>query len=322
MVCPTGADVEHAAQIIQKGGLVAFATETVYGLGANALDPVAVARIFEAKNRPHFDPLICHISSAEGISKLAEEIPDSAVTLAEKFWPGPLTMILPKKEIVPDLVTSGLSTVGIRVPAHQLARKLIESAGVPIAAPSANLFGKVSPTTAEHVADQLGDRIDYILEGGASEVGVESTVIDCTSSPLKILRPGGVTLEDLQAVFKSIEIATESSSEQETGQLSPGQLPEHYAPWTKLMIQNHAERPKDLSRVGLICFSEPENACEFEAVEVLSSNKDLKEAASRFFSSLRKLDQLELDCIIAIPFPEEGLGRALNDRLKRAAQKI
>ncbi len=321
MACPVGADVELAAKIISEGGLVAFATETVYGLGANSLDPIAVARVFEAKNRPQFDPLICHLSSREELNNIALNIPDVASVLAEQFWPGPLTMVLPKKEIVPDLVTSGLKTVGIRVPKHPLARKLIKLAGVPIAAPSANLFGKVSPTTAQHVADQLGDRIDYILDGGPSEIGLESTVIDCSSGIIKILRPGGLTNEELESVVGTVEMAKDSDHPHDQSQSSPGQLPQHYAPRTKLILEKIPKRPLNVSRAGLLSLTSPKNIDEFDAVEILSETNNLKEAASNFFSSLRILDEQELDCIIAVPFPEEGLGRALNDRLIRASQK-
>jgi L-threonylcarbamoyladenylate synthase len=321
MPCPVGADVELAAKIISEGGLVAFATETVYGLGANGLDPIAVARVFEAKNRPQFDPLICHLSSREEINKIAINVPDIASVLAERFWPGPLTMVLPKKEIVPDLVTSGLKTVGIRVPKHPLARKLIELAGVPIAAPSANLFGKVSPTTAQHVADQLGDRIDYILDGGPSEIGLESTVIDCSAGTVKVLRLGGLTNEELESVVDSIEMAKDSDHPQDKSQTSPGQLPQHYAPTTKLIVEGIPKRPLNVSRIGILSLSSPKNIDDFDAVEILSETNNLKEAAAKFFTSLRLLDEKNLDCIIAVPFPEVGLGRALNDRLIRAVQK-
>ncbi len=318
MTCPIGIDVVSAAKIINEGGLVAFGTETVYGLGANALDSVAVAKIFEAKERPHFDPLICHLSSFENVDQIAEGIPDKAYTLAEKFWPGPLTLILPKKKIVPDLVTSGLNTVAVLVPEHEQARKLIEFAGVPIAAPSANLFGKVSPTTAQHVLDQLGDRIDYILDGGASRIGVESTVIDCSKEPVVILRPGGLTIEEIGSVIGPVEMAKNSDHPHDSGQTSPGQLPQHYAPGTKLIIDDSAKRPENYSRVGLLTFSEVPESDKFEHIEILSKSCDLKEAASGFFSALRLMDEINLDCIVAVPFPDEGLGIALNDRLKRA----
>src|SRR5690606_17904261 len=200
-----GTDVALAAQLIAAGKLVAFPTETVYGLGANALDSAAVADVFAAKERPHFDPLIVHVATLEAARELVTEFPDTAVRLAEKFWPGPLTLVLPKVDRVPHLVTAGLPSVGVRIPAHPLALELIERAGVPIAAPSANLFGQVSPTTAEHVAAQLADRIDYILDGGPCRVGVESTVLHLGGERPLLLRPGGVSLEDLEAVIGPVE---------------------------------------------------------------------------------------------------------------------
>lgn len=314
-----GTDLTRASKLIRDGRLVAFPTETVYGLGANALNPEAVARIFEAKGRPHFDPLIVHVPDLAGLESLTSDFPSTARELAAKFWPGPLTMVLPKTSRVPDLVTSGLPTVAVRIPVHPLAQALLKQAGVPIAAPSANRFGRLSPTRAEHVLEQLGDRVDYILDGGPCEVGVESTVVDVTCHPPKLLRPGGVTLEALQDILGNIEIQ-ETAADGETP-TAPGMLTKHYAPETRVVI---IETLEDLqlprSECALLSFGPLSQTEGFPAVEVLSHKSDLREAATGFFAGLRRLDAANARQIVAIRFPNEGLGRALNDRLQRAAK--
>ena len=342
--------VEHAAELLRAGKLVAFPTETVYGLGANALDEAAVARIFAAKNRPTFDPLIVHVYDVAQLEQLVREIPPTARLLIDRFWPGPLTLVLPKTDAVPDLVTAGLPTVAVRMPDHPLALELLRLADVPVAAPSANPFGAVSPTTAAHVAEQLGDRVDYILDGGACRVGVESTVLavllteeskpeaqakgrvakpslarQASISDLRLLRPGGVPVEAIEAVVGPVHIeppATRTlAASGSLAQPSPGMLTRHYAPRTPLEI--HASPPAVArgERVGLLTLQPQLDTDRFAAIETLSQTGDLIEAAARFFAALRRLDALQLDRIVALPIPELGLGRALNDRLRRASQR-
>lgn len=323
--CPVTADVDLAAETLREGRLVAFGTETVYGLGANALDPMAVARIFEAKNRPHFDPLIVHIADTKWLPKLTTEVSPLAKKLIESFWPGPLTLVLPKTDLVPDLVTSGLPAVAVRMPSHQMARELLTKVDLPIAAPSANPFGQLSPTTAQHVAATLGERIDLILDGGPCGVGVESTVLHVTDAEPRILRHGGVTQEQIESVVgTAVAVGTVPGAKTEAGETatpSPGMLPQHYAPRTPLSLAEDvelAQLQRSGKRLGALAFSNLDSSLKLEAEEILSPNGDLTTAAARFFAALRQLDAADLDQIIAWPFPDEGLGRALNDRLRRA----
>ncbi|MFQ5732540.1 MAG: L-threonylcarbamoyladenylate synthase [Planctomycetaceae bacterium] len=318
----TGTDITRAARLIREGGLVAFPTETVYGLGTDALDENAVARVFEAKNRPTFDPLIVHVYDVAQLADLVTEIPQAAQKLIERFWPGPLTLVLPKTERVPDLVTAGLPTVGVRIPDHSLALELLREADVPVAAPSANRFGCISPTTAEHVAEQLGETVDYILDGGPCRVGVESTVLRVSVSSIPVmLRPGGVSWEDIEAVIGPIKQPAATPEADESAQPSPGMLIRHYAPQTPLEIERSPvfRNSRASERVGLLAFTPHPQAEQFAVVETLSPSGDLVEAAAGFFAALRRLDAADLYRIIATPFPEQGLGRALNDRLQRAA---
>lgn len=306
-----------AAETLRAGRLCAFATETVYGLGANALDVQAVARIFSAKNRPHFDPLIVHVVEESWLRRLVSEYPESAQKLAAAFWPGPLTLVLPKTDLVPDLVTSGLPCVAIRMPAHPIARELLKRVDLPIAAPSANPFGQLSPTTAQHVAESLGARIDLILDGGAATVGVESTVVSVLGSEIEILRHGGITQEEIES---AIGHAVTTRTSHEGNAPSPGMLTQHYAPRTPLVIADRWQTVScERGRTGLLLLSSDPEAAGFGAVETLSEDRNLTTAAANFFAALRRLDQHSLNLIVAEPFPEIGLGRALNDRLKRAA---
>jgi len=296
-----------------------MATETVYGLGANALDEQAVARIFEAKNRPHFDPLIVHVVSETWLRRLVSDFPPAARKLAAAFWPGPLTLVLPKTELVPDLVTSGLPSVAIRMPAHPQARELLQQVDLPIAAPSANPFGQLSPTTAQHVADSLGEKIDLILDGGPATVGVESTVVSATADGVEILRHGGITQEQLEAVLDAPVTWRISHS---GAAPSPGMLSQHYAPTTPLIVTaDWRSVVVERGRAGLMLWQPDDFATDFAAVEVLTTDGNLTTAAAGFFAALRRLDQRGLDVLIAAPFPEIGLGRALNDRLTRAAHR-
>lgn len=325
----SSSEISRAADILRAGGLVALPTETVYGLAANALDERAVARVFDVKGRPRFDPLIVHVPDIHRAVELTTEFPAAARRLAERFWPGPLTLVLPKQSSVPDLVTAGCPTVAIRVPDHPVALELLRAVEFPLAAPSANPFGRISPTTAEHVREQLGDQIDFILDGGPCRVGVESTVLMIAGDALRLLRPGGVTLEDIEAVVGPISIASSEEHPTARGLSSPGTLPQHYAPRTPLVVLEggrgemakwrNGEHKGRVRKVGLLTFLSPDDSSAFTRVEVLSPAGDLREAAANFFAALRRLDAAGLDLIVALPFPEIGLGRALNDRLRRAA---
>jgi L-threonylcarbamoyladenylate synthase len=332
MRCEIGTDIEKAAQIIRNGGLVGMPTETVYGLAANALDPRAVARIFEAKQRPSFDPLIVHIANQDWMPRVVSDFPALARQLADRFWPGPLTLVLPRSEAIPDLVTSGLANVGVRIPKHPMAMDLLVRSDCPIAAPSANIFGRISPTTAGHVADQLAERIDYILDGGPCDVGVESTVLRPLPVPCQ-LRPGGISLEELEAVIGPVSqiSSTDHPSDESpqsapnSPQSAPGMLPQHYAPRTRLILLSKLSHGQFTiippGKRGWLGLQECPKDIKFVAQEILSPEGDLKIAAARFFAALRRLDDRKLDTIIAGEFPDVGLGRALNDRLRRAAHR-
>jgi L-threonylcarbamoyladenylate synthase len=309
--------VEGAAELLRSGEPVAIPTETVYGLAANAFDEAAVLKIFQAKQRPAFDPLIVHVHHPEQTEGLVREFPPGAQTLMQRFWPGPLTLVLPKTDRVPDLVTSGLDTIALRMPAHPLAQQLLQMLDLPLAAPSANPFGYVSPTTAAHVADQLAGKIPYILDGGACTVGVESTIIGWEPGPGQwvLYRPGGTPLEPIEAV-----IGRTAPAQRQVLPVSPGMLASHYAPSKPVLLG----RPDELmalhpgKRIGVISFTETYAAA---ACEVLAPSGDIAEAARNLFAALRKLDRSGVELIVAVVFPSEGLGAAINDRLRRAAAK-
>jgi len=311
--------IRLAANIIRTGGLVSFPTETVYGLGCDALNPIAAAKVFEAKQRPRFDPLIVHLADRSMLETVASSVSPTASRLIDAFWPGPLTLVLPKRPDVPDLVTAGLPTVAVRMPNHPVAQVLIREAQTPIAAPSANPFGYVSPTTAQHVYDGLGDTVDLILDGGPCSVGVESTIVSLTGSIPELLRPGSLSLEEIQAVIGPVKRATPSD---ETGHM-PGQSSRHYATRTPVIILPAPGAwpiPKGSERIGLLAMSIPRHSTDrFSAVEILSPSGDLREAARRLFAVLRKLDGLGLDRLYAEPCEEIGLGLAIMDRLRRCA---
>ncbi len=323
--------IAEAAAVIRAGGLVAFPTETVYGLGADGLNPAAVARIFEAKERPPTDPLILHIADPEAFSRLVLEVPPAAMELARRFWPGPLTLVLPKHPVVPDIVTAGLPTVAVRMPAHSVALALIHAAATPIAAPSANRFARTSPTTARHVQDDLGDRIDLILDAGPTPIGVESTVLDLTRPVPTILRPGGLPREALEAVLGPVAIQTRMD---EGPQPSPGLLPKHYAPRTPMILllgpppQMRAALRELVTRytaqghrIGLLIAEEDRADTADLPVEiaVLGPEGDPEAIARRLYEGLRELDARGLSLIIARDFGTQGLGLAIRDRLTRAA---
>jgi L-threonylcarbamoyladenylate synthase len=312
-----GKDIAKAKAILESGGLVGIPTETVYGLAGNALDPDAVAKIFAVKNRPDFDPLIIHTSSIEQISKYTLEIIPALESLANVFWPGPLTLLLPRKSIIPDLVTSGLDHVAVRVPQHPLTQELLAQLDFPLAAPSANPFGYISPTTAAHVNDQLGELIPYVLDGGSSEVGLESTIVGVEDGQLTIYRLGGIDVADIEKVVGPVRILSHSSSNPKT----PGMLKSHYAPRKKVILGDITQMLEEHKgeRIGVLSFNKIyDNADESY---ILSLEGSYTEAAKNLFTALRFLDQADVSLILAELLPEENLGRAINDRLRRASVK-
>jgi L-threonylcarbamoyladenylate synthase len=323
MLSTSDIDLEKAGTALARGRLVAFPTETVYGLGADAFNPEALARVFEAKGRPRFDPLIIHIAERETLWRIADESSTAKTAverlsiLAERLWPGPLTLILPKRGEVPDLATSGLAAVAIRFPSHPAAQKLIRLSTGAVAAPSANLFGRLSPTTAAHVKAQLGDRVDYIIDGGKTQVGLESTVLDLSRGVPTILRQGGTERERIEALIGPVETGSPTGA-----RLSPGQLKSHYAPRTPLVIckRGEMEAAPCAPGEGRLYFSRPKTGGVLtETTRVLSEAGNVTEAAANLFNSLHELDSLGLDFIRAEEAPGRGLGEAINDRLRRAA---
>jgi L-threonylcarbamoyladenylate synthase len=311
IVTADDAAIGEAARLLRQGRLVAFPTETVYGLGADASNGRAVARIFAAKGRPRFNPLIVHVPGLAEAEALAV-FDDRARKAARLFWPGPLSLVLRRHETSPLslLVSAGLDTVALRVPAHPVAQSLLHAAGRPIAAPSANRSGRISPTTAAHVAAELGGRVALILDGGACPIGLESTVLDVSGEQPVLLRPGGVTMESLTEIFGPIDASTAD----EPAPRSPGRLPSHYAPALPVRLDATSARPGE----ALLAFG-PEAPPGFAEVLWLSRKGDLAEAAANLFAMLRRLDRSEFAAIAVMPVPERGLGRAINDRLRRAA---
>ncbi len=314
-----GVDIERAAAFLRQGQLVAIPTETVYGLAGNALDVKAVSSIFETKNRPSFDPLILHVASLEQVGPFVSEFPEKLKCLAEAFWPGPLTVLLPRKASVPDLVTSGLDRVAVRVPNHPLTLALLAQLDFPLAAPSANPFGYISPTQAGHVDAQLGTQIPYILDGGACAVGLESTIVGMEEEQVVIYRLGGLDLSKIEALVGQVIVQAHSSSNPS----APGQLASHYAPRKPFVLGNLQELVPQLiqqgKEVGVLSFSTHFPSLPTDRQFVLSPSQDLPEAAQRLFMGMRLLDESAADLILAEFVPEIGLGRAINDRLKRAA---
>jgi L-threonylcarbamoyladenylate synthase len=318
--------IDRAAQLIRSGRLVAFPTETVYGLGANALDPVAVERIFEAKGRPNSNPVIVHVADSLQVVNVARVWPETAKELAGRFWPGPLTIVVPKLPEVPDVVTAGGPTVALRCPAHPIAQALIRAAGVPIAAPSANRSTELSPTRAEHVWQSLAGRIDLILDGGPCPGGIESTVVDVTGDSVRLLRPGPITARMLEEVVGKVEFAVEKS---EGVARSPGQMAKHYSPRTRLRLFSMVDFVDDLleafhigKRVGVVAFSGPDaHLPKMDLINCswinLTDNPQF--AAARLYDTFHKLDQLQLDLILVEEPPDTPEWAAIRDRLKRAA---
>ena len=334
-------DIKKAADAISRGLLVAFPTETVYGLGADVFNQEALARVFEAKNRPRFDPLIVHIADQSFINKigdlslLSSEAKANLSILIKELWPGPLTLILPKRKEVPALATAGLENVAVRFPLSKTAQKLIQlSKTGAIAAPSANPFGKLSPTRAEHVIEGLGEKVDFIIDGGKTSVGIESTVLDLTSSPITILRHGGTSREAIEALIGQVEVNSSPSPDTEEktqalisqALLSPGQLKSHYAPSALLYLYKPGELAliPDNPNEGRLYFSGDKESGDRDSssrIKVLSKSGKLTEAAANLFDKLHELDSLGLKIIRAEEAPYSGLGEAINDRLRRAAAR-
>jgi L-threonylcarbamoyladenylate synthase len=340
LLSPSGGGIALAAAALASGRLVAFPTETVYGLGGDAFSAPALARIFEVKNRPRFDPLIVHIAGLETLERLVDFKALSAGAreilrlLSERFWPGPLTLILPKRKELPPLATAGLPTAAVRFPSHRIARELIALSTGAVAAPSANPFGFLSPTKAEHVVSQLGEKVDYIIDGGRADLGVESTVLDIASSPRpRILRPGGCPREEIEALIGPVEVSPPpghvSGHPLSQGELrSPGQLTSHYAPRTPLVLycRGALARLPPVQGEGRLYFERPGGAASFtceekEGIRFLSETGDTAEAAANLFEMLHQLDGMGLSLIRAEEAPSHGLGEAINDRLRRAGAK-
>lgn len=325
--------IEEAAKIIKEGGIVAFPTETVYGLGADALNEDAVKKIFVAKGRPQDNPLIIHVAS-KNIEHYVDEIPEIAKELMDKFWPGPLTIILKKNDIIPNITSASLDSIGVRMPDNEIARKLIELSGTTIAAPSANISGRPSPTDIERCVEDLDGRVDYIIGGCHSKIGVESTIVDCTVDPPLVLRPGGITLEMLREIDPNIEIdkAIMQKPSQDFKPKAPGMKYRHYAPNAKVKIikgnrKKTVEKINELvhnyidegKKVGIL--SSKENSSHYELGEVLvvGSKENLSEVAKNLFEALRSLDDKNVDIILAEAYDEEGVGLAIMNRLQKSA---
>jgi len=316
--------VTRAVELLRKGELVALPTETVYGLAANALESIAVARIFEAKERPRFDPLIVHLPNRERLERIVNmpaKHRQLIGRLADKFWPGALTIVLPKRKIVPEILTAGLDSVAVRLSAHPVFAEIVGELDEPLAAPSANRFGRISPTTAQHVLDELDGRIPLIVDSGPTEHGIESTIVAVQDGKIAVLRRGPITHEQLSEFAEVVSVTG-------TRRISaPGQLPSHYAPTTPLRLIDNVEDffPQKDQRVGLLAWeSNGDSAAireRFAAVRNLSQRQDLREAAAKLFSYLRELDALGLDLIVAERVPVDGLGAAILDRLARASHR-
>ncbi|HZP24955.1 MAG TPA: L-threonylcarbamoyladenylate synthase [Terriglobales bacterium] len=309
---PSPQEIQRAAALLRAGKLVAFPTETVYGLGANALDEAAVARIFEAKGRPTTSPIIVHVNGVAMARALVIEWPHTAELLARRFWPGPLTLVLKKQPAIPSLVTAGLETVGVRMPAHPVAQALLEAAQLPIAAPSANRFTQLSPTTAQHVREALGDRVDYILDGGPCSVGIESTVLSVAGRVPMLLRPGGISRQQIEAVIGPVAQLNEAPA---AAHPAPGLHPRHYSPRTRLLLVRNGELP----RTGTGAYLELKHPPIGAVRELVQMAADAAAYAERLYSTLHRLDALGYDWIAVDTPPDTPEWEAVRDRLRRAA---
>ncbi|MGF1679167.1 MAG: L-threonylcarbamoyladenylate synthase [Candidatus Methylacidiphilales bacterium] len=314
IVTPDNATLEQAADLLRQGKCVGIPTETVYGLAGDGLNPEALARIFEIKQRPHFDPLILHVPSGYDIETLVTDVPEAARKLMAAFWPGALTLVLPKRPDVPDLATSGLPSVGVRCPDHTVAQELLRIFADVLAAPSANRFGRISPTTAHAVREELGDAVPLILDGGPCQRGIESTIIDCTEGRLRLARPGSLEVEEIESVVGPIERTRRDGPPN-----APGMLKNHYAPRTTLYLSHSPFEPEMTRLEGYGFILMREGGIPHRSVFELSSRGNLIEAGARLFQLMREADARNLRCLIAFPVPDTGIGAAINDRLKRAS---
>ena len=316
-----GTDIEKTAALLRAGEVIAIPTETVYGLAGNALNPEAIVNIFKIKNRPFFDPLICHFKDIDAIRPYVKSIPTKALLLANQFMPGPLTLLLEKHDSIPDLITNGSDLVAVRVPNHPMTRALLALLDFPLAAPSANPFGYISPTSAQHVADQLGDKIPYILDGGDCSLGIESTIVMFENEAPVILRLGALKIEEIENCIGKVGVRSYSSSNPQ----APGQLEKHYSPHTKIVLSEDVNETissiNNKENIAALLFSKYSEALDQSNQLLLSTSGNADEAAKNLFAFLRQLDGRGFDMIIAEVLPDQGLGRAINDRLRRAAAK-
>ncbi|MBS9461168.1 threonylcarbamoyl-AMP synthase [Flagellimonas sp. 389] len=313
-------DISKAIEVLNAEDVVAIPTETVYGLAGNIYSEKAIKKIFELKRRPLFNPLIVHVDSIERMEEIVSHVPDKAKRLAKAFWPGSLTLILPKKDTVPDLVTAGKDTVAVRIPKHLVTLELLQRLDFPLAAPSANPFGSISPTSPLHVEYYFGDKLSMVLDGGDCENGIESTIIGFENGKPVLYRLGSIAMEDIINVIGEIEV----KNKKENAPNAPGMLSRHYAPNTTTFLVDDVEAfisDKLDKKIGVLLFSKKMDNPNLAHQEVLSSSGSLKEATSKLYATLHKMDKLDLDMIVAERFPDKGLGKSINDRLERATKK-
>jgi L-threonylcarbamoyladenylate synthase len=309
-----------AKKHLEKGDVIAIPTETVYGLAANALDATAVEKIFMIKQRPATNPLIVHIKNLDYLDRITKNVPSVALTLAQHFWPGPLTLVLSKKESIPHIVTAAKDTVGVRIPSHPIALALLNELDFPLAAPSANPFGYISPTTAEHVRSQLGNKIPYILDGGASQKGIESTIIGFENNQPIVYRLGAISKEEIEAVVGKVAIKNNDNA----SPVAPGMLTKHYSPKTSFVLSENINKSIEENRnkkVGFICFNKPQVKIESSQYILLSEDQNLLNAAKNLYAAMHEMDAKNYDFIVAEKFPDYGIGVSVNDRLMRATEK-
>jgi L-threonylcarbamoyladenylate synthase len=312
-------DISKAIELLNKEDVVAIPTETVYGLAGNIYSEKAIRKIFQVKQRPLFNPLIVHIPSIDHLEKIAREFPVKAQKLAEAFWPGSLTLILPKRLNIPEIVTGGKDTVGVRIPNHPVTLSLLKQLSFPLAAPSANPYNRISPTSSDHVKAYFENTLSMVLEGGECKNGIESTIIGFENNEAILYRLGGISVEDIEKIIGKIQIRNKS----DTTPNAPGMLAKHYAPKTKMFLLDDLDKfieNNKSKKIGILKFKENLNTASVEHIEILSKSGDLKEAASKLYSTLHKLDSLNLDLIVAERFPDVGLGKSINDRLERATK--
>ena len=315
-----GKDIRKAVELLQQGDVIGLPTETVYGLAGNALNAQAVEKIFAVKDRPKFNPLILHMDTVDKMRRLVQEIPESAQRLMDAFWPGPMTLLLPRSADVPDLITAGHPTVAIRIPSHAIAKALLSQLDFPVAAPSANPFGYISPTTSAHVEKQIGWKIPYILEGGNCLQGIESTIIGFEDDRPIIYRLGSISVEEITQVIPNVEVRVKPESHP----VAPGMLPYHYSPRTPMLLTDdiiETVKRFDGKRIGIITHSKSIDIGDNITEIRLTLTDDLKEAGRNLYASMQNLDSRELEVIIAERFPDKELGRTLNDRLEKASNK-